>query len=1430
MANTSAAKPPEPLSLEDRTYRGEAWKHFKRDWGFYEKAAKIAQETDDIRVAALLNVIGRDAVDLYETFEWIVPDDKWILAVVLSKFDEHCVPKTNETYESYKFFTRDQHVGESIDSYITALYKLADTCSFGALKDRLIKDRLVLGVKNDQIREKLLAKENLDLDKCINLLRTCHVTQLRAQEISSEASTHTIAKKSFSSLPKKRAYNQNSTYASKHSTPQRGANTSSQQQSWRQCGNCGGKHNKDKCPAYGKTCNSCGRIGHYAKVCRSSKPVHTTDDGDIHTVNLISRTKVHATCKVNDAVDVSFQLDTGSIANILSQKDYVHATGDKLCKQLQKTKTRLIMYNKAELLPRGQAEMKITRNGRDSTLIFVVVNATVVSLLGLQACVDMNLIRIIDADSVNTVTSANSHISSVQPTTRPAAEPMSKPAVSQTRPAAETRSKPAVSQTRPATELRSEPAVCQTQLPSSHTAPAALQKDKQAALNDNIIQEYSDVFEGLGCLSGDYHIQIDKNIKPVIHAPRKVPVAIRDTLRDELTRMVGDGIIEPVNEPTPWVSSMVVATKKNGALRVCLDPRDLNQAIQRSHYPLPTLEDVATRLTDARVFSVLDAKSGFWQIKLDEESSYLTTFNTPFGRFRWKRCPFGISSAPEEWQYRAHTIVEGLHGVEVIADDFLVIGYGKSTEDAQADHDNNLRALLDRARQTSLTLNAEKIQLRMSSVPFMGHLLTDQGLVADPGKIESIKKMPRPTDIKSLKRLLGMVNYLAKFLPHLSSACEPLRQLEHKDVEWCWLQQHDDALTKIKALITSAPVLAYFDNKRSVTVQCDASESGLGAVLLQNSKPVCYASRALTQAERNYAQIEKELLAIVFACERFDQYLYGRLVKVDSDHKPLEIITKKPLHNAPKRLQSMLLRLQRYDIEVTYKKGSEMYIADTLSRAYLPNVNSDYDSVFYNELDNVNMADDVPLDNSLTRRIVQTSQTDEELLTVMDVVRSGWPDHRSEVPISARAYFNCRAELTVHDGALFKGQCIVVPTSLRADMLKKLHSSHIGMEGCLRRAREAIYWPRMNQEVKDYISLCSTCNTFKPEQCREPIIQHEIPTRPWSRVGVDLFELDNKPYLITVDYFSNFFEVDYLTTTTATQVITKLRIHFARYGIPDTVVTDNGPQFSCEQFKKFASDWQFKHSTSSPYYAQSNGKVENSVKTAKNIMKKAAHSKSDVYLAFLDFRNTPTELMNSSPAQRMLARRTRSLLPLCADMLKPDINGMLSADAELRRQKSIQAAVYNRKSQPLQPLNIGGVVRMRLPQQREWSLARVTRVIGPRSYLVECGGSRYRRNRRQLRCTTEAYRFEQPQPSGDANDDVTPDQLTTGHQQRHSADGGLLQRTPEATSTDTHQPPGVELATDDHPKDSVGVAPAPAVVRSSGRVVKPPAKFSDYHM
>ncbi|PIK59631.1 hypothetical protein BSL78_03427 [Apostichopus japonicus] len=372
---------------------------------------------------------------------------------------------------------------------------------------------------------------------------------------------------------------------------------------------------------------------------------------------------------------------------------------------------------------------------------------------------------------------------------------------------------------------------------------------------------------------------------------------------------------------------------ESGKLRVCIDPQPLNKALKREHYPLPVIEDILPSLNDVKVFSKCDLKEGFLQCELDESSSKLTTFQTPWGRYKYKRMPFGISPAPELFQQRLDQNLEGLEGVHIIADDILVTGKGKTEAEADKDHDRNMTKLLARCRERSIKFNRDKFEFKCKEINFIGHVVTKDGLKVDPKKVEAIVDMPKPTDIAAVQRFVGMVKYLSKFLPSLSDTCEPIRRLTHKDAKWSWGQDQDAAFKEVKRSVSSTPVLKYFDPQSETEGQGDASEKGIGFTLMQQGQPVTFSSRALTTAETRYSQIEKELLALIFGLERNHQFTYGRKIKLWTDHKPLVSISKKQITTAPKRLQRLLLRLVQYDVDIVYKPGKEMYLADTLSRA-----------------------------------------------------------------------------------------------------------------------------------------------------------------------------------------------------------------------------------------------------------------------------------------------------------------------------------------------------------------------------------------------------------------------------------------------------------------------------------------------------------------
>ena len=472
--------------------------------------------------------------------------------------------------------------------------------------------------------------------------------------------------------------------------------------------------------------------------------------------------------------------------------------------------------------------------------------------------------------------------------------------------------------------------------------------------------------------------------------------------------VIAAGVSAKVEEPTKWVYSAVVRAKSNGKVRVCIDPRPLNKALHRSHYPLPVIDDILQELGKARVFSKADLKDGFLQIELDDESSRLTTFQTPWDRHRWLRMPYEISSAPEYFQMKLDQSFQELPGIYRIADDLLITGQGDTMEDADKDHDANLVRLLQRCREKNIRLNKAKFDFKCQQVTFIGHLLSSEGVKPDPREIDAIVNTDTPVDVQGVQRLIGMVKYLSKFLSNLSELCQPLRKLTYKDAEWQCTQERQHAFKSLKAAVTQAPVLKYFNPQTLKTEgQGDASQNGLGFVLLQEGQPVTCASRALTSAEQRYSHLEDVILW--------------------TDHKPLESIYNKPLASAPKRLQRLLLQLQQYDVDLRYKPGSEMYLADTLSRAFLKTT---VQSKAEEKAETIHAIDFLPISEPQLREIQAETAQDDSLQQLKKTIISGWPNTKKEVPTYLHPYFLVRDELSAQDGLIFKGQrCHSLETS-----------------------------------------------------------------------------------------------------------------------------------------------------------------------------------------------------------------------------------------------------------------------------------------------------------------------------------------------------------------------------------------------------------------
>lgn len=864
-------------------------------------------------------------------------------------------------------------------------------------------------------------------------------------------------------------------------------------------------------------------------------------------------------------------------------------------------------------------------------------------------------------------------------------------------------------------------------------------------------QAFPRLFTGIGRTRREYKMVLREDAVPVVQPTRRVPYALKKPLKKELDRMNAANIIEKVEEPSDWVSPLVIVRKKNGDLRVCMDPRAINRAVKREHFQLPCREEIEGDLAHAKYFSRLDANSGFHQIPLDKKTSEICTFSSPFGRYRYLRLPFGIASAPEVFQRTMSQIFDDLPGTRVYIDDVLVWG------STQKEHDERLFKALERAQAEGLTLNAEKCIFGRTEISFLGDKISSKGIEPDPDLIKCVLNHPPPTTKKDVQRLLGTVNYFGKYLPLLSAHTEALRSLIRKDTVFEWTHVHEREWAQLKMMLTEAPVLAIFNPELPTKLSTDASAFALGAVLFQQHggdwRPVGYASRALTETERRYAQIEKEALGITFGCEKFNDYVIGRHIVIETDHNPLLAISKKEIGDMPPRLQRLFLRLLKYEFELQYVPGSKLVVADTLSR--IPSREQPEKGTTDVEVHAVGALTAVVGPATLSRLQAATASD----ATAQDVISR----LQSSMPIEGELK-SFTQELSVVNGVLLKGTKVVVPASMRTEMLRRVHQGHLGLGKCKSRARKLMYWPGMSTDIAQFIDRCDVCKKFAYRQPDEPLCQRTVPDMPWARVGTDLFQHAGKHFLVVYDAYSNFPEVEHLKETSATTVIHKLRQIFARHGIPLEVCSDGGPQFASKEFKDFAARYDFVHTISSPRFPRSNGLAEKGVQVVKRLLGKTETKKEDFYLGLLNYRVCPLE-DGRSPSELLMGRSLRTLLP------------NFSASSSGLVQKHVQARTSGR---PLAPLQKGDVVR--ILRNGRWDIkAQVQDLVAPRSYTVLTEDGRiFRRNRQHLRKTPEAFYRTIHYQADDCDDapDSSPSAVT---QQRQEPPQATQDRPPAGT-------------------------------------------------
>lgn len=410
-------------------------------------------------------------------------------------------------------------------------------------------------------------------------------------------------------------------------------------------------------------------------------------------------------------------------------------------------------------------------------------------------------------------------------------------------------------------------------------------------------------------------LPIDRSVSPVIQPLRRCPIPLLQQVEVKLNELLQLDIIEKVTQPTSWVSPLVPILKDNGELRLCVDMRRANQAIQRLNHPLPIFDDMLPKFRNAKLFTTLDIKQAFHQVELSEDCRDVTTFVTNWGLFRYKRLLFGVNCAPELFQNLMESILAECENTVVFIDDIMIFG---STEE---EHDLAVKHTLSVLNRYGIMLNIHKCKFKQTEISFLGHILSPEGVAPADEKVQSILQFRPPQSKEELRSFLGLVTYVSRFIPNLATVNYPLRELLKREAGFDWKREHQESFDQLKRMIGSLHHLGYYDPKDRTLLITDASGVGLGAVLLQfkNNQPrvIGYASKSLSETEKKYPPIEKEALGIVWGVERFKIYLLGIHFELETDHRPLEALftaTSRPTA----RIERWMLRIQAFKFKVGF--------------------------------------------------------------------------------------------------------------------------------------------------------------------------------------------------------------------------------------------------------------------------------------------------------------------------------------------------------------------------------------------------------------------------------------------------------------------------------------------------------------------------------
>ena len=772
---------------------------------------------------------------------------------------------------------------------------------------------------------------------------------------------------------------------------------------------------------------------------------------------------------------------------------------------------------------------------------------------------------------------------------------------------------------------------------------------------------------------------------PIKQRARRFPIHQREEGEKLVKEMLEQGVIEP--STSPWASPVVLVKKKSGETRFCIDYRKLNAISVKDAYPLPRIDDCLDALAGAKCFSTLDLASGYWQVGMTEEAKSKSAFVTNGGLFQWKVMPFGLCNAPSTFERLMEKVLAGLTWqiCLVYLDDIIV--YSKTVPE----HMNRLEVIMQKFIKAGLKLKPKKCNLFRTQVPFLGHVVSADGVSTDPEKIEAVQKWTVPRDLTDVRSFLGLCSYYRKFVPKFSEIAKPLTKLTEKDQPFTWGSEQENAWLDLKQRLTTAPVLAYPDPSAEFILDTDASGYGIGAVLVQvqegKERVIAYGSRSLTKEERRYCVTRRELLAIVYFLKQYRHYLYGQKFKVRTDHGALRWLMnfKDPQGQVARWLEV----LGTYNFEVEHRPGLRHNNADALSRGPCRQCGMSDDCDTLDEDCKIltrgaakkqsqeTQPEPQPKSppyvpwtgkGALSAENLKTAQKEDSILSKLyawkeENLRPKWADISAEGRL-LKSYWAQWDSIELENGLLWRRlslsgkearKQILIPDKLQNVVLEHLHNAvtagHMGVRRTLAAVRQRFFWPGLRQSVDKWCAECAVCASRKnpPKKRKAPLQKYQL-GEPMERVALDITgpwpvsQSGNRYTLVVSDYFTKWAEAYPIPDQEAKTIAEVFVNQFvARFGTPLLIHSDQGRNFESKLFKEMCNLLGVKKTRTVAFHPQSDGLVERLNRTIGTMLAAFVNENQrtwdkDLQVLMMAYRSTPHESTKLTPNQMMLGR------------------------------------------------------------------------------------------------------------------------------------------------------------------------------------------------